>query len=321
DPDVRRLLPNHYLDLERWAPVRHWPARPIERSDQDGMPALVREIVEPVRANIEGITGALPGYLGLTAGRDSRMVLACARGALDRIRFVTFIYEDEQRKPDIHTARRIARRFGLAHVGVPLTEPDEQQKQEYLLRTGFAGHWGKSRDFDLACRRHLEMDRAWITGFGGEVGRAFYWREGDAPNRPPTPEALVERLNLPRDQATLEAWRRWQAEAPHQDSFDLLDLAYIEQRMGCWAGPHMYGAAPFGANLSAFSHRRAFVAMMSLPVMFRRRQGLADAVIAEAWPELASLPYQQFTGLRLLGEQARRSEEHTSELQSRENLV
>jgi hypothetical protein len=300
DPRVLRLLPNHYLDLDLLQPVRHWPAAPIPRRSDDD-PAIHNDLgrlAACMRSNIEGITAAHRAYVGLTAGRDSRMVLAAARSALDRIQFVTFMYEDEARRPDIHTARRIARASGLDHVGVPLVEPTEPQKQDYLRRVGWAGHWGKARDFDIACRRHLDLSRAWITGFGGEVGRAFYWRQEDEASRAPAPRQLIERLNLPRDERTLAAWTAWQDSVPHQDTFDLLDMAYIEQRLGCWAGPHMYGTAPFAANLSAFVHRDAFTAMMSLPLTFRRGQRMADALLEIAWPDLRRLPFQQFTGLR-----------------------
>ena len=308
DPAIRRLLPNHFLDLDRFEPVRHWPGAPIPRraDDDPGITGDLRRIVAHMAGNIAGITAAHPAYIGLTAGRDSRMVLAAARDSINRIRFVTFMYEDEQRKADFHMARRIARTLGLDHAGVPLLDPTEAQKRDYLLRTGWAGHWGKARDFDAACRRHLDLSRAWITGFGGEVGRAFYWRAGDDPSRPPAPGQLVERLNLQGDARTLEAWSAWQARAPHQDAFDLLDLAYIEQRLGCWAGPHMYGAAPFRANLSAFVHRDVFAAMMALPPTFRRTQAMTDGVLELAWPELASLPFQQLTGLRRLADAAMR---------------
>lgn len=309
DPDIARLLPNHYLDLEIWRAVRHWPLRPrelVDERDNAGIDAVVSRIVELVRRTILGITAHSQGYMGLTAGRDTRMALACARPALDRLRFVTFIYEDEIRKPDIHIARRLAQRFGLDHVGLPLVEPTEAQKQDYLLRVGYVGHWGKARDFDVACRRYLDMDRAWMTGFGGEVGRAFYWRDTDDPVRPPSAQELLERLDVPMNGRTLETWRAWQASLPARDTMELLDRLYIEQRMGCWAGPHMYGTAPFGASLTPFCHREVMEATMSLPAAFRRAQALADAVAAREWPELSELPYQQLTGVRRLADQARR---------------
>ena len=51
---------------------------------------------------------------------------------------MTFVYEDANRIADAHLARRIARRFGLDHALIPLSEPTEAQKQEYLVRTGWA---------------------------------------------------------------------------------------------------------------------------------------------------------------------------------------
>lgn len=309
DPDIWRLLPNHYLDLETWRRVRHWPLRPralMDERDTGGIDALVARIVDLVGRTILGVTAHYQGYLGLTAGRDTRMALACARPALDRLRFVTFIYEDEVRRPDIHIARRLAKRFGLDHVGLPLVQPTEAQKEEYLLRVGYVGHWGKARDFDVACRRHLDMDRAWMTGFGGEVGRAFYWRDTDDELHPPSPQELLERLDVPMNGRTLEAWGVWQASLPARDTMELLDRLYIEQRMGCWAGPHMYGTAPFGANLTPFCHREVMEATMSLPAAYRRAQRLADAMAARAWPELSELPYQEFTGMRRVANRAAR---------------
>ncbi len=301
DPAVRRLLPNHYLDLETMRPVRHWPAGPIQRVEDAGDAApLVAEVVRHVRSIVSGLVAAGPAYLPLTAGRDARMLLACARPVVDHTQFVTFKYADRRRRPDVHIARKLARRLGLDHQEVPLVEPSLGQRREYLLRIGYAGNWGKARDFDLACRQHLEMRRSWLTGFGGEVGRAFYWREGDEPNHPPDPEALMARLYLPELRDWLAAWRSWQAGVPHLDTWELLDFLYIEQRMGCWAGPHMYGTAPFAANVGAFSHRRVIEAMMSLPPAFRRSQGLADAVIAAEWPEAGDLPFQRLTGMARL---------------------
>ena len=306
---IRRLLPNHYLDMESWRVVRHWPTEPFPRVPEQGttdIEGLVDRIVSRLSYTINSVSLASPTYLPLTAGRDSRMLTACARQAKRRVVFVTFKYDDDARLPDMHVARQIARRFQLNHVGIPLVEPTAADRDVYLARTGFAGHWGKSRDFDLACRRSLDLNRAWLTGFGGEIGRAFYWRDSDVGDSRPSPEQLIERLNLPRDHATLQAWSAWQRAVPHRDVFELLDLTYIEQRMGCWAGPHMYGAAPFRVNLTPFADRQLIEALMSLPIQFRRSKRLAEMVISRAWPELLELPFQQLCGFRGLAVQLKR---------------
>jgi hypothetical protein len=288
-------LPNHYLDLDRWQPVRHWPGGPIARvgdTDAEAVDALVCTIVAAVARTLRGVAAVHRCYVGLTAGRDSRMVLAAARD-LPGTTFVTFAYEDEARRGDLEVARAIAGRLALDHLAVPLRDPTESERARYLWRIGHCGHSAKAGTFDGACRRHLDPRRAWITGFGGEVGRGFYWRAGDQPEGGLSPEGALARMGLPADAETRAQVRAWLQEVPHQDLVDLLDLLYLEQRMGCWAGPHMYGTAPFRANLTPFCHRQVIAAMMALPVAFRRWQGLPDWIAARALPELRQLPYQR----------------------------
>lgn len=309
DPEIARLLPNHYLDLQSFQAVRHWPRSPVAvlEAEDERLLSVVDRIARLTTRTVQGVAAQRSMYLGLTAGRDSRMLLACARPALERADFVTFSYTDPDRKADPHIARRLARRLDLRHTLLPLVQPTGPQKQQYLLRVGYVGHWGKARDFDVACRRHLRMDRAWLTGFGGEVGRAFYWSASDDSMCWPSAQDLLARLKPPDDPRVADAFSRWLAGMPPCGTFELLDRMYIEQRMGCWAGPHMYGTAPFAASLSPFCQREMMELVMSLPTAFRRRQRLADAIADRMWPELRELPYQELTGLRLLTFRARQS--------------
>jgi hypothetical protein len=146
--------------------------------------------------------------------------------------------------------------------------------------------------------RDLDMNAVWMTGFAGEVGRAFYWGWGEDLKKPLNPPELLRRMHLPNSDENVSAIERWRQSLPEIDYFDLLDLLYIEQRLGCWACPAMYGVAPFAFTLTPFNHRAIFSAMMALPVEYRMRQQLAQDVVQLAWPQAAQLPYQQYTGLR-----------------------
>jgi hypothetical protein len=52
-----------------------------------------------------------------------------------------------------------------------------------------------------------------------------------------------------------------------------------------------------------FSHRRIFDAMLQLPVDYRFQQRLAEDVIRAAWPELQTLPYNEWSGIRRVARQ------------------
>ena len=95
------------------------------------------------------------------------------------------------------------------------------------------------------------------------------------------------------------------AEVPPCDTFTLIDLAFMEFRFGAWASPQFYGTAPFAVQLVPFCHRTVFDTMGRLPPGFRRGQRLPDVLIAQRWPELASVPFQRYMGLRHVADAGR----------------
>ncbi|WP_432548086.1 asparagine synthetase B family protein [Kineococcus sp. SYSU DK004] len=293
---VQRLLPNHYLDLASFEPVRHWPTAPLEPVSSAAATAERVEVVAgAVRHLLVSLAARHELLLPLTAGRDSRLVAAAARPVLDRTTFVTFGYEDD-RRTDVSFAREVARRHHLDLRVLPLPPVPEADARRYLERVGYDAHEGKARDFDLAARA-LPLDRAWVTGFAGEVGGAPYWRGTDVPAAP-RPDELLRLVRLPPDERHEDALARWLKEVPHRDVHDLLDLAYLEMRVGCWAGPQLYGAAPFTLSAIAVNSRAAFTAMLQLPLEHRRRRELPPAATRLLWPELARPPYGRAPGVR-----------------------
>lgn len=298
DPKVRRLLPNHRLDLGTWEAQRHWPPAPVPRvdaSDAEALQARQETIAAGLREHVEALAARYRLVLPLTAGRDSRMLLAAARHVLDRCTFVVFDYRDA-RRADVAHARVVARRHGLRLRVLPLHEVDDAAARDYLERVGYDANEGKAGDFDLAARA-LPMDHAWVTGFAGEVGRGAYWKSATIPPEP-TADELLTLIRLPPDPVHRDALAAWQAQVPHQDVHELLDLAYLEHRVGCWASPQLYGAAPFALNTMPVNQRSVFTAMLEIPPSLRVHQRYDPPAIRVNWPELADLPYERAPGPR-----------------------
>jgi len=132
---VERLTPNHYLDLDSWDTVRHWPNGDIASG---GTPEnAVREVASLLKRNISAVAREREIHMALTAGRDSRMLLSCAREHLDRARFFTLRVPTAQGRLDAHLAPKIAKRFGLSHVMLPMKPP---LRQQLLERQGIIGN-------------------------------------------------------------------------------------------------------------------------------------------------------------------------------------
>ena len=293
DPTMFRLLPSHTLDLGTFETSRYWPRAPIVRVTDD---AGVAEQVAIIATRLERIMGELARrvrlLLPLTAGRDSRMFVAAARTVLDRSHFVTFDYGD-QRRADVDYARDVARDFDLPLTVVPLPRrASASARSDYLHAIGNDNADGKARDFLMGASA-LPEHRGWLTGFAGEVGRGYFWGDLDEAI---TPELLLNRMSLDATPVRLELATRWLESLPDGDAAFVLDMMYIDVRLGGWPSPQQYGTAPFTLVAMPIAQREIFAAMLRLPVAFRREQKLSPAVVRMLWPELAEYPYQRRKG-------------------------
>jgi hypothetical protein len=202
--------------------------------------------------------------MALTAGRDTRMLLACVRKMVNQILFLTL---PAHSAVDVEVAKLIAYLFGLKHIS----------------NTG--------------------PDRVLLQGVGGEIGRAFYWRRDDKANTQLTARTLAERLHYPSGITLFEhELEQWLNELRSYTSFFILDLTYIEQRLAVAHAPAEYEhdgrLGRFGVY--PFNDRRTIELMLSLPSNYRRDQKLWEDICRICWPSLRLLPVNSthFTGLR-----------------------
>jgi hypothetical protein len=291
---VRRLLPNHYLDLDTWIPVRHWPSAASDLQVEPNSRRGVDIIVDAMQRTLAVITTRYPVQVTLTAGRDSRMVLACARKVLSEATFVTFARWPQT--VDMHIADALRRRFNLTHEFLPIQTASQADLYRYLYLTGhsISGEiWRIHKTIE-----QLRPDCVAFSGAGGEVGRAYYWHDRDSEETPLEGEDLLRRCGLPLNARLVDETAHWLSELEGFNTFNILDLFYLENRLGCWAAPQHFGNRRSRFAFSPFNHRLVFAAMMRLPYEFRRRQELASAVCRTCWPELLDYPFNQFTGLR-----------------------
>jgi hypothetical protein len=296
DPEIRRVLPDHYLDASDWSVSRHWPTAPLTRFTREAeVAAATTEIAESTAAVMKALTAHTTTILPLTSGRDSRIIMSAVRGNLDRCEFVTFEYHDF-RKADTGYATAVTRRFGLNHRLVPIPTPTDTDRRIYLEAVGYDANEGKARDFYLAAST-LPSDRGWVTGYVGEVGRGYFWRDSDTDVIPPVDE-LLERLRLDHTQANKDAVARWLDTAVYADVPQMLDLLYQEQRQGAWASTQLYGASPFTFSIIPLNTRRTIENMLRLPTPYVRSGQMPRDIAKVGWPELAALPYDRRPGWR-----------------------
>jgi len=303
--NVQRLLPNHFLDLSNWQSLRHWPKHPLH--SEGSVDEAVSEIAAITKKNIAAIVSRGPTYLRLTAGSDSRMLLACARSVADRLELFTVPIPGDDAFIDVGIARKIARRFRLRHFVPRFQEPKQEDLDEYMFRIGFGT--GEVRGW-MAATMFKQANPAYAQLDGGICGleRGKYYDISDTESTKVTPERLLKCCNAPSSELTLSPLKRWLDTVPSTDPFHILDLFCLEQRIGGWQGMLPYAEARDpGFQLLPVCHREIITRMLTLPTEYRRLgfltcrvahvgpAPLMKEIIEREWPELLEWPFNKPT--------------------------
>ena len=287
---LKRLLPNHRLNLTDWSVERVWPRDKFERISPD---RTVSEVGDAASRIIESVAQDGRMLVPLTAGNETRALLSLVRNYKSDALFFTGSFPGAD--VDLGTARRLSKRFGLTHVETKVTPRTKENAELWRMRTGHCV--GGAIGLFRMDRKNIAGVDVELSGAAGEVGRGFLWSPADSAQDRLTSDVLLARLKLPRVERFVVAVDRWLETVAQFDAFTVMDLAYVELKMACWAGPQATGSESDIPQIWPFSSRKSFAAMMSSPPHMRLEQSLFKKLVENAWPELLEIPINKGTFL------------------------
>ena len=298
---VHRLLPNHMLSLATWQAQRIFPSTPevlAYNAKRCNVMQAVMDVAECIKANVSALLEAGHNMVNLTAGRDTRMVLAACRAHLDKFQFQTIAVDSPQAKLDCHVASELGRRFELRYRQLPVMKASLQELDEWQQRTGDCVQ-GEVAQL-CATAKHYGRYTHEIVSTGAEVTRGCNWYPGDDSKQSISALELLERFEIAPGEITLQLAQSWLDELEGYHVGDILDLAYVELRLGCWAGANVYGHPVSFPSLSPFNSHRIYQRLLSLPKAYRNNRQFVGDYLNLLWPELRSLPFNRAFGLTKL---------------------
>jgi hypothetical protein len=169
---VKHLLPNHYLDINKREARRYWPNEPIKRLDLD-------EAVSKSCSFLQGVLRAMAHrhslMMAVTAGTDSRTMLAASKGIQDKIYYYINNHSLGHGHPDISVPKKIFESIRVPfHVHDVPTYVDDEFKRIYLSNTFFKTERLLPTIYNIYFKDHSEKTN--ITGTG-EIGRMRFGKE------------------------------------------------------------------------------------------------------------------------------------------------
>lgn len=277
--DERARLTDFWPLAERWAPIPEADAAAhAERHLLDALARRTRAFEAP--------------HASITAGLDSRVVVAALRELGADVRAFTW---GEAGWDDVRGGSEVAAQLGVPHEVVEVEWLDDADAMRELDRQV---RWSEGAAPVGFARLAWPPDmRAFVTGAGGEVGRAFYYRDqrpsGEDADRERLAGALIgllaPRLADARREAVagLEASARgWvdAAAAAGASGWRTLDVVYGEQRVRRW----LRGMLPRlqAPMIPAFATPEVARALASLPLADRLGDGFHRSFLAARAPEL-----------------------------------
>lgn len=291
---VRRLLPNHALDLTTFSDerVHGTSVAPVS------LRIAAHTVLRALRDSGEAL--APHGlYVGLTAGNDTRMLLAGLRNVSNKVSFYTGVRSTSAGNDiDLTIASLLSRKFGLSHdtpirPSAVASEELSEATRGWLDRTGWVRAGARALGY-IRLGSHYAFA---ANAVGGEIGRAMYWGRQDESGRGISPAELVDKVRAPAVSKVQSAASKWLAPISDLDRQSVLDLLYLENRLGAWSSPAVLGGVGPPVSIYPFCRRDAVDAMLGLPPESKQKGLIAREVVKVGWPELLSVPINRMPGL------------------------
>lgn len=189
DIQVKRLLGNHYLNLDSFSQHRHWDYGDEPFACTYSVAAFEKQI-DLIIARQTSITNAIARHhkrtiLALSGGEDSRVLLACAKECLDQVELVTHA-ENWRAQQDIDIAKKLADTVGQEILIIDAkNDPDiritdaetlKAEQQKYRIASGNFPKAVPVRQSLIEVLRGYPEGGVLLRGHVTDILKAVLWR-------------------------------------------------------------------------------------------------------------------------------------------------
>jgi hypothetical protein len=293
--EIRCLLPNHYLDLHAGRAHRYWPvpgcikALSVDESIQ--LSSLI------LQNSIRAAALRFDLRMGISAGGDSRKTLAASKEERDRIYFFTHTpTQASMVVNDMKVPATLLPKLGLVHHGIPLGGMDNEFRRYYEQ----SATWARVTRGHIACTLldHFGPETTVLNSNISEVAQRIYW----LPRSKITGKglAVLNGLNHPFAVREFEKWLEDAIPACEAAKMNVLDLFFLEQRMGRWAAAAFAEYDIAHETFNPYNNRRLHCLMLGVSERRRRNRRWEVLIkqIKSLWPEVLVEPINPPDGNR-----------------------
>jgi len=224
--DVRALLPNHYLRLGTGTTYRYWPDRDV--------PCIGRE--EAIDASARTLLGLMRSAqhrfslaLSLTAGWDSRLMLALSKNIIRNVYCFTLAYSDVEKSRDVTVPTTLLKKLGVPHFILHYPKQVNKEFKRIHQRSTSAPSAAWCADVQILYEQYPQ-DRVCVTGDVAEIVKCYLRLPAPA-QRKVTAEDLAALCRIGTHPFLMKAFEEWLSDVQPRN-LNVLDLFCWEQIAG-----------------------------------------------------------------------------------------
>lgn len=289
--EVKHLLPNHCLDLKTGMPARYWPDGPLSDVSVD-------EAVRRVSAILQGLLRAAANRfdlaVSLTAGLDSRIVLAASRPLADRIDYMTVrqigMPDDHG---DISMPLRLSSHLALNYEMVKSSLLIDDDFLNIFKKNVPVAHYIYAPDAHAICKRYSRK-KVVVTGSTSEVSRSSFRALLGRPKYAPlTLVDFSDLQSMGKHPFAMRNYEKWRSGLGETYNIDLLNLFEWELDDGNWlAMCQMEFDIAWRDIFTPFNCRDLITCLLSVEDEYIRypEYDVYRRLLRHMWPEVLDLP-------------------------------
>jgi hypothetical protein len=227
--EIRQLIPNHYLDAGEGKAIRFWPDKEIRIRPVN---EVAEECAELIRGYVEAITNRYRVMLPVTAGFDSRLLLAATRNITEKIYYYINLDPDlSMKSADVRVPRRLLKRLGLTfhELILPYRIPDA------FLKVYWENNPLASKRYEAHAYNYFNyyQDRVNLPGNFASAPWGFY----KLIEKNVSGETLAHLYELSEYEHAIEYYTRWLdgcRDVCRKYHMNTVRLFYWEERIANW---------------------------------------------------------------------------------------
>jgi hypothetical protein len=289
--ELSQLLPNHHLNLATGAVSRFWPNKHLETLNVEKAAAKIAGLMQGL---IKVANTRFDLAFGITAGIDSRVVMAASKDIIEQIMFYTIQKQNMRADhPDIIISARLLKKFGFKQNLVETANKMSSSFYKIYMKNVFTAHEYYGLQIEPLLK-YFSKQKVAMTGGGAEVGRTEWRAIVKKYNiNPHTADGLAKLVKMNESQFAKNHIQAWMPDIKDRKNINILDLFVWEHSFGNWlANAQLEFNLAWQDIFTPYNCRSLLTTMLSVDEKYRMKpeNRLSCMIIEKLWLELLSEP-------------------------------